>query len=136
MWKNSSKHWAHERLQREVESKRLPSNVGLSSIMGTKGSKHSHQDLVTKFTADNDARPEQIFSSQVQRPPEGMPNPRDVPPQMTFLSVPAAVYVDDDSLSTMSADTTTILTKSSRDSSNTNLSHSNSDRRLSSNSSW
>ena len=53
-----------------------------------------------------------IVSFQVQRPPEGMPNPQDAPNQMNFLSVPAAVYVDDDSISTMSAETTTILTRS------------------------
>ena len=54
-----------------------------------------------------------------QRPPSGMPNPRDFH-KMEFLSVPTiGVHLDDDSISS-SAETTTIFTKSSS-SSTTNL---------------
>ncbi len=110
--------------------------------MGAKTGKHqnpssSHsnsnpRNLVTKFTIESEASNPSgdVYNHQVQRPPSGMPNPQDAGPQMTFLSVPAAVYVDDDSCSTMSAETTTILSKSSRDTSSTNLA----DRRLSTNS--
>merc|ERR1711953_1531984 len=57
-----------------------------------------------------------------------MPNPQEEAPKMTFLSVPSAVYIDDDSISSMSADTT-LMTKSSTSSSTANLTSSTEDRR-------
>ena len=67
-------------------------------------------------------------TSTHQRPPSGMPNPQEEAPKMTFLSVPSAVYIDDDSISSMSADTT-LMTKSSTSSSTANLTSSTEDRR-------
>ena len=82
---------------------------------------HGGTNLVTRFTiSDPDSGPS-LSIDQVQRPPSGMPNPRDALPQITFLSVPAAIYADDDSVSTQSAETSTILTRSSTRSSATNL---------------
>ena len=56
---------------------------------------------------------------KIFRPPSGMPNPRHYR-KMDFLSVPTIVHMDEDSMSSVSADTTTIFTKSSC-SSTTNL---------------
>ena len=82
---------------------------------------HGGTNLVTRFTiSDPDSGPS-LSIDQIQRPPSGMPNPQDALPQITFLSVPAAIYADDDSLSTQSAETSTILTRSSTRSSATNL---------------
>lgn len=90
--------------------------------MGAKVTKQSNNE-VTKFTRDDldESSDEGNDHQQQQRPPPGMPNPRDVPAKKNFLSVPAVIYVDDDSISTMSAETTTLFTKSSAESSTTNL---------------
>ena len=85
--------------------------------MGTKVTKLNQNDQVTKFTPPRDQSLESLKSTQ--RPPSGMPNPKEEAPKMTFLSVPSAVYIDDDSISSLSADTT-VMTRSS-ESSTTNL---------------
>jgi len=89
--------------------------------MGAKVTKQNSNE-VTKFTRDDqNESSDEGDERQQQRPPPGMPNPRDVPAKKNFLSVPAVIYVDDDSISTMSAETTTLFTKSSAESSTTNL---------------
>ena len=67
---------------------------------------------VTKFVPENESDDDDEYNHQ--RPPTGMPNPKDYQGQkMDFLSVPTILHVDDDSVSTVSAETTTLFTKSS-----------------------
>ena len=93
--------------------------------MGTKVTKPHQNDQVTKFTPPRENSENNIAT---QRPPSGMPNPKDEPQKMTFLSVPSAVYIDDDSISSISADTS-FLTKSSASSINNLTSSSTEGRR-------
>ena len=113
--------------------RRLPQPTGATAFtskwdlekMGTKVTKPNQNDQVTKFTA-----PRENSETKIQRPPSGMPNPKEEPQKMTFLSVPSAVYIDDDSISSISADTS-FLTKSSESSIN-NLASSSTEGRRSS----
>ena len=102
--------------------------------MGTKVTKPGHNDLVTKLSPNKENSGNNASQHETekafQRPPSGMPNPRDEAPKMTFLSVPSAVYIDDDSISSLSADTT-VMTKSSTSSSTANLALSGESRRYS-----
>ena len=101
--------------------------------MGTKVSKPgpTNNYEVSNISPNNvlqNSNQQVTATSTNQRPPSGMPNPQEEAPKMTFLSVPSAVYIDDDSISSMSADTT-LMTKSSTSSSTANLTSSTEDRR-------
>ena len=92
--------------------------------MGAKSTKT--KNIVTKFTLDGveedlEAAGGGGRNSRPQRPPSGMPNPREAERLKNFLSVPPAVYIDDvDSMSSMSAETTTTLRSSKSNSSSSN----------------
>ena len=89
--------------------------IFLASEESGGGSKSKDKLLtrVTKFVPENESD-EDDDEYNHQRPPTGMPNPKDHQGQkMDFLSVPTILHVDDDSVSTVSAETTTLFTKSS-----------------------
>ena len=91
----------------------------VSAIMGSKSTKYTSE--VQKFNPEQDGEAGGEDRGRM-RPPSGMPNPRDAPMRQNFLTVPTLVYVDDDTMSTLSAETTTLFTKSSAESSMSNLS--------------
>ena len=94
----------------------------INKAMGGKSSKYS-SDQVYKFHSEGEAKGNSAnHRRKNRRPPEGMPNPKDAPMRQNFLTVPTLVYVDDDTMSTVSAETTTLFTKSSAESSMSNLS--------------